>query len=63
MASTVSTSAPPGNIHCQMYCSITTVERAAFSMLPQLACGGAMPRPRNDSPASSRIAFAICSVA
>ena len=40
MASTVSTSVAPGDIHCQMYCSSTTVDCAAFIMLPQLAAGG-----------------------
>ena len=60
-ASTVRKIASPGNTVSHHHCSV--VEIAPDSRLPQLAVGGWMPNPRNESVLSSRIASATTNVA
>ncbi|SMB69836.1 Uncharacterised protein [Acinetobacter baumannii] len=63
IASTASTIAAPAGIHCQGYCSRMLTLRATLIRLPQVAVGGCTPRPRKESPASSKIALATPKVA
>ena len=53
--------ATPGKI--DSHGTVLIWSRASESMLPQLGKGGRMPRPRNDSAASERIAVPMPSVA
>ena len=59
--STVKKMARPGNTDSHGAARIWS--RASDSMLPQLGKGGRMPRPRNDSAASARMAPPMPSVA
>src|SRR6185437_1513754 len=59
--STVRKIATPGKI--DSHGTVLIWSRASESMLPQLGKGGRMPRPRNDSAASERIAVPMPSVA
>ena len=59
--STVKKIARPGNT--DSHGAVVIWSRASDSMLPQLGNGGRMPRPRNDSAASARIAPPMPSVA
>src|SRR5713101_10218676 len=61
MARTVRKIAAPGNTVIHQLSSV--VPMALVSRLPQLAVGGWIPKPRNDSVLSTRIASATTSVA
>ena len=63
MLTTVNMIMIPGGIHNHCIVLNTFVFLARSTMLPQVGVGGVTPRPRNDSPASVRIALAIPSVA
>src|SRR5579885_2056146 len=58
MHSTASTIANPGGSHSHGRDSSTVTDCAAFSMLPHDAVGGCTPSPKNERPASVRIAVA-----
>ncbi len=55
--------ATPGGTQSHGCDSSVLMFRATLSILPQLDVGGWMPTPRNESPASSKMALAIPNVA